>query len=522
MENKVIIDFNSEKRNINPYIYGNILEHISSSIHNGMWTYDPVNVPLVKNNPFLIGVREDILHVVKELKPSVIRFSGGCFSDHYHWRNAIGPRDSRVKVKNTMWGSFPFKLIKGLGPDIDNQWGTEELGEFCSQINAEMYLNVNYGSGSPEEAADWVEYCNGSADTKWGRKRIENGRIEPYNVKFWGIGNEIYLPTEKGYERFPENYAKRYLLYAKKMREKDPSIKLVACGHNKKNWNKILLKEIGEEWIDLLSIHLYVPSPFNPLNPKTINPYRRKHPDNLKSYEAVLASPIMYEELINETWNELTSVLGDNTSVRITLDEWGLWYIAFDLVKTNYNLQDGLWTALLLQRLQKYSDKNPLCLWSELLNCVGMIQSDKDGVILTPIYWAMKMFVEHTYNLFIEDVKVKCDIFNTKRYFDIPKIQKIPFIDCSATSNLEEDKLSIVLVNKHFTDKLRIVIDMRGYKPNNNGSIIELFSDSPFDYNTIENRNKIKPIEKQIDNIQANMTVELPPHSITILKLNKK
>ncbi|MCK4282085.1 MAG: hypothetical protein KAX10_08220, partial [Candidatus Lokiarchaeota archaeon] len=338
--NRISINVDSHKKHIDPMIYSNFIEHLGECIHNGLWTYDPVNVPLVEGNPFLVGVRKDILESVKDLKVSVLRAFGGCYSDVYHWKDAIGPRESRKIVKNKQWARFPISLYKGLGPKIENQFGTDEFCHFCEAIGAEPYLNINYSTGTPEEAAQWVEYCNGSINTEYGALRAKNGREKPYNVKFWGIANEIWGRQEVGRERHPENYAKRYLLFAKAMREKDSNIKLVAVGWVKSAWNQAVLEGIGEEWVDYLSVHKYVPLP---LKLSTIVGKKRKTTE--ESYYSLMTAARLIEKVINDTWEDITTILGKNSHVRIAFDEWGVWEKMRQIVKTNYYLQDGLCTS---------------------------------------------------------------------------------------------------------------------------------------------------------------------------------
>jgi alpha-N-arabinofuranosidase len=514
-ENKIIINVGSQKKKIDPMIYSNFIEHLGECIHNGIWTYDPVNVPLVKNNPRLVGVREDVLLASKELKPAVLRAFGGCYSDVYHWKDAIGPREKRKSVKNKYWNHKFQKLIRGLGPRIENQFGTDEFLAFCEEIGAEPYLNVNYGTGTLEEAADWVEYCNGLEDTEYGALRAKNGRKEPYNVKFWGIANEIYGFWEKGHEKHPEDYAKKYLEFAKIMREKDPTIKLVAAGCRKPHWNQTLLKLIGEKYVDYLSIHMYLPIFF------LRQFFGKKHPTGKKTFYGLMSSAHMFEKLIEETWEDITRALGEHTHVRIAFDEWGVWYRIFDVIKTNYNLLDGVWTALILMVFQKMSEKCPMANWAQLINVIGTMRSDRDGLILTPIYLALKMFVDHAYNKLIEDVEVYCGTFNSKSFGGIPKRKNTPYISCNATINGQEDEISLILVNKHYTDKLIVSLDLKGFNPHETGMVIELASESPFDYNTQKSRTKIQYKEKEISHVSTSMELELQPHSLTILKLTK-
>jgi len=514
-ENSIVVDINSSKKSIDPMIYSNFIEHLGDCIHNGLWAYDPVNVPLIEDNPRLSGVRQDVLKAAKELKIPVLRGFGGCYSDVYHWKDAIGPRETRKKVKNEAWGTGIKRLMPGMGPKIENQFGTDEFLTFCEEINTEPYLNINYGSGTLEEAADWVEYCNGSVNTKWGKLRAQNGREKPYNVKFWGIANEIFGWWETGHEKHAEDYAKKYLAFAKVMREKDPSIKLVACGCQKPGWNQMLLKIIGDKWVDYLSIHRYMPGLWTTF-------VRLKRPHKQKLYNALMASPIIFEEHINETWDDITSALGKDTHVRIAFDEWGVWYLAIDIIRTNFSLQDGVWTALILMVFQKMSDVCPMANWAQLINCIGAMQTRGDQFWLTPIYFTLKMFVDHTYTNLVEGIEVECETFDSKKYAHLPKATNTPYLACNATIDDKNDNLSILLINKHFSNSLKTNLEIKGFNPKENGNIIELFSDSPYDYNTKKDPEKIKIVEEPLTDVKSKITIDLKPHSITFIKLSKQ
>ncbi|TFF89283.1 MAG: hypothetical protein EU549_01120 [Promethearchaeota archaeon] len=516
--NIIVINVNSKKHSINPMIYSNFIEHLGECIHNGLWAYDPVNVPLVER-PFLEKIRKDVLEAVKKIKPTVLRAFGGCYSDVYHWKDAVGPRNSRTTVKNKQWaGRWFMKILPGnFGPEIENQFGTDEFLHFCEEIGAQAYLNVNYSTGTPEEAADWVEYCNGTTNTKYGALRGENGREKPYNVKYWGIANEIWGFQEVGREKNPKNYAKQYITFANAMREKDPEIKLVAVGWHKSKWNQTVLKEIGEDWLDYLSIHHYIPLP---VSVNTL--IKRKHPHTEKKYYSLLSADNTYEDVIENAWNDIITILGKKTHVRIAFDEWGIWYRLKDIIKTNYNLQDGLITALILMTFQRLSHKSPMANWAQLVNVVGLVETNQDGIILTPPYLVFKMFREHAYNTLIEDITIECESFDSKKYGEIRKSFKNPYINCVCTIDESGTELALILLNRHFTDTLNVEIHLNGIEIKETGVKIELNSDSPFDYNTGKNRYKIQINEEKIRDIKSKKEYKLPAHSLTILKITKK
>ncbi|MHA1265756.1 MAG: alpha-L-arabinofuranosidase C-terminal domain-containing protein [Candidatus Helarchaeota archaeon] len=520
LEAKVVIDTASPKIEISNGIYGNFIEHIGKCIYNGIWTYDPVNVPLVQDNPLLTGIRQDLLHAVRQLQIPILRFPGGCYSDVYHWKNAIGLKLSRKKVKNKAWNRHFLKFFRGLGPTIENQFGTDEFIAFCQAIEAAPYLNVNYGIGTPEEAAEWVEYCNGGKDTEFGALRTSYGHAEPYNVKLWGIANEIYGFWEIGYERRPENYAKKYLEFAKKMKAKDPDIHLVACGNLKSKWNRTLLSLIAG-YVDYLSVHYYVPFPYTPLT--ILRAFiGKKHTRKKKHYYSLLAAPLAMIEIVEKTWQDIISVFGEDTKVRIIIDEWGVWYKFTDLIQTNYNLLDGLYAALTLMTFQHLSDKAPICLWSQLVNTLGLIQTDKDGLILTPVYLAFALLRQQSYQYLVTGTDIDCETFDCKQYGTAPKAKDVPYIECNVTIDSKDDNLSIILVNKHFSEGISTSIEIRNFQPSGKTIIFELNSQSPFDYNTTNEREKIRINQKQININSPQITIDLPKHSLTVIKLRKR
>ncbi len=529
---KVRLEIPFTAKKISPLLFGSFIENIAECIHNGIWSYHESRIPFI-DHPRLDRIRRDLFQALVNLKPSLIRWPGGCFADVYNWKDGIGPREERKIVHDGYWKNWSHRLLKELkklprhrfhfagasdfaqkmsNPDY-NQFGTMEFLSLCEEIRALPYITVNYGSGSPEEAADWVEYCNGNPDTKYGRLRSQHGRKSPFYVPIWGIGNEIYLENEEGFEKHPSDYGKRYMEFARMMKERDPGIKLVGCGWNRENWNQGFLEEVEQGYIDYLSIHQYLPYPTN-----LVRLLEEYHPESESAYYAMMAAPFEMKKQILKAWNSLVKRFGDPPGVKVAFDEWGIWYTLQDLIKANYNLQDGLFAALVLMMFQNLSDFCSIGLWSMLVNSFGMIRTDDEGLILTPVYLVFWLFKEHTYPNKIEDISVETGHFDAEEFGQIGKVTGCPLVECSATCSDDGSRISVMLINKHFSDRIKVSLSIKGSVLIREGFLVELTSTSPFDCNDLEERARVHIREQHLRNAGADMTLDLSPHSITILK----
>ncbi len=231
------LDFDRQLGTIDRNIYGNFIEHLGRCIYGGI--YDEGS-PLSDSD----GFRKDVLEAVRNLRISVLRWPGGNFSSGYNWKDGIGPKDLRPRRWDTAWQA-----------EESNRFGTDEFIAYCRKVGAEPYICVNMGTGTMQEAADWVEYCNGTMNTDWANLRRKNGHPEPYSVKLWGLGNEIYGSWQAGHKDATQ-YAQLAAEFAKMMRWIDPDIKLVACGGNNADWDRQVLEGVGQ-FADYISMHHY-------------------------------------------------------------------------------------------------------------------------------------------------------------------------------------------------------------------------------------------------------------------------
>src|SRR5450759_3380914 len=180
-------------------IFGQFAEHLGHGIYEGIWVGPDSKIPNTR------GIRNDVVGALKAIKVPNVRWPGGCFADEYHWRKSIGPQ--RSVTLNPNWG----------GVTEANTFGTHEFMDFLDQIGADAYVSVNVGSGTPQEAAEWLEYMTAAAPTTLVKERAANGHPAPYKVALLGIGNEswdcggnmtpdYYVSQMKIYSRFVRNF----------------------------------------------------------------------------------------------------------------------------------------------------------------------------------------------------------------------------------------------------------------------------------------------------------------------------
>src|SRR5574344_971232 len=224
----ISVDVKADGNVISKYIYGQFAEHLGSCIYGGLWVGENSPIPNTK------GYRNDVFNALKELQVPVLRWPGGCFADDYHWKDGIGPRESRPRLVNNNWG----------GTIEDNSFGTHEFLNLCEMLGCEPYVSANVGSGTVEEVSKWVEYM--TADNgPMAQMRKQNGREKPWHVKFFGVGNESW---GCGGSMRPEYYSDVYRRYATYCRDFNfNQLFKIASGASDYDcsWTETLMKNVG-------------------------------------------------------------------------------------------------------------------------------------------------------------------------------------------------------------------------------------------------------------------------------------
>lgn len=213
-------------------------------------------VSLTPADAFL-GMRRDVIDLLKRLKPGCLRYPGGCYAEFYAWQDGLLPPDRRPPIGGT---GLEF-LFRHTDDTDTHEIGIDEFISLCREVGCEPAITVRLSENTPEDAAAWVEYCNGGPDTKWGRVRCERGHAEPYRVSWWFVGNELYS-FGRGSARGAANCAAQSRLFCEAMLRSDPGIRLVACtsivnGRLDAGWNTPLLGAAGNR-VSALSAHQYV------------------------------------------------------------------------------------------------------------------------------------------------------------------------------------------------------------------------------------------------------------------------
>ncbi len=516
----VNLDPSLPREPISRRILGHFIEHLGKCIQDGVWMYSPTTLPLLAE-PKLERVRVDLFDAMKALRPPVIRWPGGCFSDTYVWMDGIGPREQRPVRRNKHWGGIKSILFNA-GPRERNHFGTDEFLALCAKLKADPYININIKE-IPELAANWVEYVNGAPTSEFGKKRGENGHPEPYRVPLWGIGNEVNGWWEAWHAKTGAIYAERYLPFAKAMRAKDPNVKLVAVGCDKPGWNRDLLSRIKGH-VDFISIHKYVPAT-NIL----ANIFGRwPLPASPDVYHSLLNSAWLYEDFVMKTAQDIIAVYGPNglDECKIAFDEWNLWYRYYQVMRADsppYLLRDGLWSACVLNAFIRQAKVVGMANFAQIINAIGMILTYPDAIVLNPHYLVFKMYTD-AWQPRLLPLKVECSWLVSKKYTNIPEMTR-PVLDVAATASEDGEQVTIFCVNKHIADTAEVSINFTGLSGNQVvrrvvGTV--LTHANPFATNTRRLPNEVKLAEVNFNVNDNALTCTLPAHSATTLKFSLK
>lgn len=413
------------------------------------------------------GMRADTLKLLKELDSPIYRWPGGNFVSGYDWRDGIGPRDRRPPRKNPAWTGVEH-----------NDFGLGEFMTFCRILDTEPYVVVNSGTGDVQGAVEELQYANGTADTPMGKLRAKHGHPEPYKIKWWGIGNEMYGRWQLGH--MPrQQYVRKHNRFAEAMKAEDPSIRLIAVG-DVGNWSEAMMQHCADH-MDLISEHFYVDT-----RPR-LAAHVRQAADRIRAKA----------DAHRRYRRQFQSLKGKD--IRIALDEWNYWHrpYFYGELGCRYTLRDALGVAAALHELARQSDIYSMANYAQTVNVIGCIKTTKTDAAFATTGLALKLY--------------------RRRFGALPvAVTTDPPLDVAAAWTEDRKTLTVAVVNPTM-QKLEIPLKLDGAKLSGSGRRWQIAGKEPTAYNEPGKPPRVTIDEAPVRGVSEKLPVA--PCSVTLYAL---
>ncbi|MCM8817493.1 MAG: alpha-N-arabinofuranosidase [Candidatus Omnitrophica bacterium] len=470
-------------------IFGGFLEHLGRAVYQGVFEPD-------SNKADEDGFRRDVMAALKKLNMTAMRWPGGNFASGYHWMDGIGPKDKRPVVLDLAWQSLE-----------PNQFGTDEFIRLCKKMDWQPMITVNLGTGTPEEAGKWVEYCNLPAGTIYANMRVENKSTQPYGVKLWCLGNEMdgiwqlgHLPSE--------HYAIKAQQAAKIMKDIDKNIELVVCGScsismpTYMEWDRVVL-DYCWDFVDYISLHRYVGN------------------YNNDTYDFVAVA-----NSIDRQIEEMAAVCAfvkakkkSNKNVYLCFDEWNVWYknhekdgkgkFAPNLLEEIYNLEDAIVVAEFLMSFIRHADVVKIANIAQIVNVIAPVLTRKQDILIQSIFYPFEMISKRRKGISLKAF-VEGKTYESKSYGEIS------YIDACAIQ--DKENLHIFLINRSLEKTIELSIDPADIEIEKVENAEILTGKDPKAANSFENKEEIIPEDFcQIKTSGGKAVCEIPPFSFVAI-----
>ncbi|MCK4898876.1 MAG: hypothetical protein KAS38_08870, partial [Anaerolineales bacterium] len=472
-------------------IFGGFLEHLGRAVYEGV--YDP---DISTSRPD--GLRSDVLGALRGLDMPIMRYPGGNFASGYHWENGVGPPADRPTVRELAWQSIET-----------NQFGTDEFIHLCWQMGWIPMLTINLGTGTPEEARNWVEYCNSPLGTHYADLRGANGHPDPYAVPLWCLGNEMDGNWQLGHVPV-EHYAIRAQQSAKMIKAVDPSIEFVACGSTYAGmltymeWDRKVLEYVGD-LADYISLHSYVGN----------------QTDDTPDYLAVTNAIDKQIEEVDAACRFVQARRRSSKRAYLCFDEWNVWYKnmkmdgggkrAPHLIEEVYNLEDALVVAGFLNSFIRHADVLKVANLAQIVNVIAPILTKGDKMLIQSIYYPFEMFSKRRKGISLRPV-VDGPVYTGQNHGNVLTI------DCSAILN--DDKLKIFMTNRSLDQvaEVQIALEDSPIESFESGELLsgpDLKAENTFEQPDLIVSQSVEDSGGDIRIKSGQAIVEIPPLSVT-------
>lgn len=461
---KVFLNYHSSKGTIAPEIYGHFTEHIGGVIYDGIWVGKDSKVPNIK------GFRKDIIEKLRKINAPVIRWPGGCFAETYDWRDGIG-KDRPVRIN---WWTFKD------GRYETNEVGTHEFMDFCEAVGAKAYFAANLTTASPLHIRNWMDYClSPKGTTTLAKEREENGHPEPFDIPFWGVGNENW---GDGGNMTPEFYTNEARRFATVMNNVSRNAELFLCGSNRFDyaWTEGLAKSMKGAFKRThgFAMHYYCDNAGDPLT------------FTKEEWTKQLVQAARMEEIIIKNWNILCS--HDLQRLKLVIDEWGCWHPegsgpsnGANLFEQQSTMRDAMVTALTLNIFNNHCEKIRMANVAQLVNNLhALFLSAGEHCITTPTYHVFDMYKGHQGAASIDVTVTDNDEFSSS-------------ITVSASN--KDGKTLVTIGNLSCSEDAEILLEGIGETVPSGADATLLYSEDMHAHNTFECPENVVPKEIVLD-----------------------
>lgn len=494
---KVKIDMERYIGRINPFIYGQFLARRKWVATEAL--YNPAHPDSGSD-----GLRKKVVEAIKAVKPTIIRWPGGCTGTSYFWKDGIGPKEQR---ENTIDAHF--------GYDVDNGFGTAEFVQFCRSINAEPQFNFSTGFGGMQEALEWVEYCNYSGNSKWANLRRKHGFEEPFNVRYWQIGNEDYAFWELNQKSAQQN-ALLVREWAKAVKRMGKDLKVLGVGGppNNKDWDVELLNNAWD-YMDFITAHRY---------------WQFDADKGNHNYDEIAAVGYFEEQIMKDMGGLINLVARDKCSLRkpkLAYTEWNTNGNYMEMTpewrpgRAQYRMTDILAIGGFISAMQRSCNIVELANFAQSINVVGMLVVTDDAILRETIYWPLYLQRMYSGDISVDNY-VWCDGYTTSKNYrgNLLKIENVPYLDVSTTISEEGKKLYICMINRHKDDEMQVDVSILQAITGGTMKLHTLWHEDPYAMNTLDNPDNIVPRQSEQKLPGSRFETVLKPHSYTIAEID--
>lgn len=500
-----VVDLDVTGDTISRHLYGHFAEHLGRCIYGGFWVGEDSDIANVR------GIRSDVVDALRALHVPNLRWPGGCFADEYHWRDGVGPRAERPTMVNTHWGD----VVE------DNAFGTHEFMDLCEMLGADAYVNGNVGSGTVQEMSEWVEYLTRSGDSPMARLRRANGRDEPWQVAFWGLGNEAW---GCGGHMTPEYYTSLARRYATFCRDHDGNrLTRIAAGAADADlrWTHALMASaVSTNTPDpqpspyqAISFHYYTHSGTG-IQRESATEF------DADQYYRTLAHAAAVERVIS-AHEAVMDAYDPERRIGLVCDEWGTWWRVEPGTNPGFLFQqntvrDALVAGLHFDAFHRHAARLRMANIAQTLNVLQamILTDDEGGLVLTPTYHVYEMNVGHHDAALVPAHIVRAPVTTVGD-------EELSLLSLSASSRRTPDGATALLSLTHLgiDGPLAVTVDLRGRRAAVARARVLTGSDAQA-HNTPEAPDAVAPVPlaAEVDE-EGLLRLTLPAHSFATVEL---